>query len=343
MCQHLSPMYQLPNLRNLSLIDMHGLEYISDWEITEEISASSTFFPSLESLNLLICPNLKGWWRRDTVGVATSSHQYQPHVSLPSFPRLLQFEICYCEDLTCMPLFPNLEEKLRLTFSSCNPLQLTMNMKAISSVPSASNSSPSLSKLKFLSLSEIEDIEFLPEQWLQNLASLKKLEIKGCDRLKSLSLSLSMQHLTSLKTLSINGCTEVDLFSDEDAQSVGVSPLQRLRISNVPRLVTLPLWIGNLTSHLQIFNCPNLISLSEEIGNLTVLENLKISNCRNLKSLPEGIGTLIALQILKIRDCKFLRSLPEGIGSLTSLFMPQSDITAIRNASALLFTNPDNH
>ncbi|KAL4636961.1 hypothetical protein ACB092_03G046300 [Castanea dentata] len=307
-CQHLSPMHQLPNLRNLSLEEMDGLEYISDREITEEISASSTFFPSLESLKLGNCPNLKGWWRRDTA-----------HVPLPSFPRLLQLEISRCRNLTCMPLFPNLEEPLRLTVSSCNPLQQTMNMRAISSVPSASNSSPPLSKLKFLRLCRIEDIEFLPVQWLQNLASLEELEIEKCARLKSPSLSLFMQHLTSLKALSICGCNEVDLFSDQDARPAGVSPLQRLTILNVPRLITLPLWIGNLTSHLQIEECPNLISLSEEIGNLTVLKNLEIFNCPSLMSLSQGIGNLKALQNLEIRGCPNLKSLPEGIGNLTAL------------------------
>ncbi|KAM3704825.1 hypothetical protein ACJW31_03G035200 [Castanea mollissima] len=307
-CQHLSPMHQLPNLRNLSLRSMYRLEYISDREITEEVSASSTFFPSLESLNLRVCPNLKEWWRRNT-----------PHVSLPSFPRLLQLQITACKNLTCMPLFPNLEEPLELRKTSCNPLQQTMNMKAISSVPSASNSSLPLSKLKFLSLFGIEDLEFLPEQGLQNLASLEELHIGGCNRLKSLSLSLCMQHLTSLKTLYISDCKEVDLFGDEDAQSAGVSLLQRLRISNVH--LSLPKGIGNLTAlqNFKIRNCPNLKSLSEDIGNLTALQNLEIENCPNLISLPEGIGNLTALQNFKIRNCPNLISLPEGIGNLTAL------------------------
>ncbi|KAL4636965.1 hypothetical protein ACB092_03G046800 [Castanea dentata] len=328
-CQHLSPMYLLPNLRNLSLEEMDGLEYISDREITEEISASSTFFPSLESLNLLVCPNLKGWWRRDTVGVATSSHQYQPHVSLPSFPRLLQLQITDCKNLTCMPLFPNLEEPLRLSKTSCNPLQQTMNMKAISSVPSASNSSLPLSKLKYLSLFGIEDLEFLPEQGLHNLASLEELHRLGCNRLKSLSLSLCVQHLTSLKTLYISHCKEADLSSDEDAQSAGVSPLQisnltalqNLKIWNCPNLKSLSEGIGNLTAlqNLEIKDCLNLISLPEGMGNLTALQNLEIRDCPNLKSLPEGMGNLTALQNLEIRDCPNLISLPEGIGNLTAL------------------------
>ncbi|XP_050274049.1 putative disease resistance protein RGA1 isoform X9 [Quercus robur] len=319
MCQYLSPMYQLPNLRDLSLEHMDGLEYISDREITEGISASSTFFPSLESLKLQNCPNLKGWWRRATVGVATSSQQYQQHVS---FPRLLQLEIRGCKNLTCMPLFPNLEKPLRLTECSCNPLQQTMNMKAISLVPSASNSSPPLSKLKILSLSGIEDIEFLPEQWLQNLASLEELRIEKCDRLKSLSLSLFMQHLTSLKTLFISECKEVDLFCDEDTQSVGVSPqITDLEIFDLPRLVSLPEGIGNLTAlqDLEIFDLPRLVSLPEGIGNLTALQDLAISDLPCLVSLPEGIGNLTALPNLRISDLPCLVSLPEGIGNLTAL------------------------
>jgi hypothetical protein len=60
---------------------MTGLEYISNREISDEVSTSTTFFPSLESLKLWNCPNLNGWWRRDIVDVATtsssSSDQYQ--------------------------------------------------------------------------------------------------------------------------------------------------------------------------------------------------------------------------------------------------------------------------
>ena len=155
-------------------------------------------------------------------------------------------------------------------------------MKAISSVPSASDSSPPLSKLKFLSLIYIKDLEFLPEQWLQNLASLEELRIEGCNRLKSLSLSLFMQPLTSLKTLIISKCRKVDLFCDEDTQSVGVSPqitvLENLEISDCSNLISLPEGIGNLTAlqYLQIYNFPCLVSLPEGISNLTALQHLEI-------------------------------------------------------------------
>ena len=104
MCQHLPPLYQLWSLQNLNLRRMIGLEYISDQEITDEVSTSTTSFPSLESLILWSFPNLKGWWRRDIVDVATttstSSDQYQQHIYLPYFPRLSYLCIVDCSNLT---------------------------------------------------------------------------------------------------------------------------------------------------------------------------------------------------------------------------------------------------
>ena len=218
-----------------------------------------------------------------STSTSTPSHQHLQHVSLPYFPRLSRLEIWGCRNLTCMPLFPSLE-KSRLTYASSKPLQQTMampmNMTATSSHSFSSYPSPSLSKLKSLYLIEIQDLEFLAEQWLQNLASLENLTIEACAGLKSLPLSRSIQHLTSLKSLEIRGCEEVDLFSDDEIRFVSVTSLQTLRISDVLCLITLPVWIGNLTS----------------------LQDLEIEGCPNLKSLPEGIGNLSSLQSLIIND-----------------------------------------
>ena len=174
-------------------------------------------------------------------------------------------------------------------------------------------------------MSEIEDIEFLLEQWLQNLASLEELRIEGCHRLKSLSLSLFMQHLTSLKTLFISECEEVDLFYDEDTQSVGVSPqitvLENLEISDCSNLISLPEGIGNLTAlqELEISDFSCLVSLPEGIGNLTALPKLEIFYWPNLISLPEGIGSLTSLERFEVRSCHNLTSLPSGMHQLSSL------------------------
>jgi hypothetical protein len=218
-------------------------------------SASTTFFPSLKSLKLWRCPNLKGWWRRDIVDAATttsiSSDQYQQHISFRSFPCLSDMRIRNCNNLTCMPLFPYLEENLYLKNTSLKPLQetmaMTMNMSATSSLPSSSSSSPPLSKLKSLSLYGIQDVESLPEELLQNLASLEYLWIWSCPRLKS--LPRFMQHLTSLKKLNIGQCEELDLFSEEsDDGTQCVTTLQSSIFPMCPNLSSLYL-NGPATSH----------------------------------------------------------------------------------------------
>ena len=76
-CQYLPPLYQLPTLQKLIIWRMDGLEYMTDEDMNDEISASlatpSTFFPSLETLSLEECQNLKGWWRRDKGNEATTT------------------------------------------------------------------------------------------------------------------------------------------------------------------------------------------------------------------------------------------------------------------------------
>ncbi|XP_050263443.1 disease resistance protein RGA2-like [Quercus robur] len=316
-CQHLPPLYQLPSLRRISLVTMHSLEYISDLDITNEVSASSltTFFPSLESLALYHCPNLKGWWKRDivdngdaTIMTSTSSwsHQYHQHMSLPSFPRLSYLAIFCCSKLTSMPLFPYLEEHLDLASVSWKALQqtMTMNTAGASSLPS---SIPPLSKLRKLDLWEMLDRKSLPEEWLQNLTSLEELKIREC----STSLSQILRHLTSLKELTIFDCEEVDLFSDVDDDGTKfqhVKCLQSLTFAKISKLESLPACLQSVTSlrKLLIVKCPSLMTLPEWIGNLTSLQNLEIKDCPNLTSLPEGMRRLTSLQSLRIYKCPHL-------------------------------------
>ena len=318
-CQHLPPLYQLPSLREISLVEMNSLEYISDLDITNEVSASSstTFFPSLVSLWLLTCPNLKEWWKRDTVDngdatIMTStswSHQYHQHISLPSFPCLSDLIIINCSKLTSMPPFPYLEELLNLTWVSWKALQQTMAMKMNTAVASSLPSSiPPLSKLSRLHLGEMLDKESLPEEWLQNLTSLEELTIWGC----STSVSQILRHLTSLKALSIEDCEEVDLFSDADDDGTKfqhVKCLQSLSFANISKLESLPACLQSVTilQNLSIVECPSLMTLPEWIGNLTSLQYLKIEDCPNLTSLPEGMRRLTSLQWLSIYACPRLQ------------------------------------
>ncbi|XP_023926758.1 putative disease resistance protein RGA3 [Quercus suber] len=131
-CNHLPPFSKLPFLERLWLDAMKDLECLSDRDISEEVSTLS-FFPSLKSLYIGNCPNLKGWWRSASM---TDHQQHQHNRSLPSFPCLSDFWIVNCPNMTSMPLFPYLEEDLNLSNVSSKLFQETI-------LPSSSSSSSS--------------------------------------------------------------------------------------------------------------------------------------------------------------------------------------------------------
>ncbi|XP_030962463.1 putative disease resistance protein RGA3 [Quercus lobata] len=111
--QHLPPLNQLPFLKVVSLWGMKALEYISDEDsVSNVLGASSSssssssktpFFPSLSSLVIGYCLNLKGWWRNSDDDDDNEPH----HLLLPSFPPSLEkLHITHCPNLTSMPLIP---------------------------------------------------------------------------------------------------------------------------------------------------------------------------------------------------------------------------------------------
>jgi len=307
-CQYLPTLSQLPSLKNLTLWELKAMEYISEDGDSNEFSSSSTvqtpFFPSLESIWLYKCPNLKGWWRRRKMdsSVELNSDSDNPveiteHHLLPSFPRLSHLVIQYCPMLTSMPMFPHLEGQLELRCANWKLLQeiMMMNMAAPQSPTSTTTTSSSftpLSKLKSLGLFSMEDLETLS---LQNLTSLESLEIHDCNRLKSLFPGI--QHLT-LRNLNLMFCRELEVANNEDGVKwQGLTSLLSLRFLGLPKLVSLPSWLQHATT----------------------LQKLEISSCRSFTAIPEWIHSCKSLQVLEIRKCSSLTSLPEGMHRLTSL------------------------
>ncbi|XP_030949098.1 disease resistance protein RGA2-like [Quercus lobata] len=126
-----------------------------------------------------------------------------------------------------MILFPYLKESLILRRCSWKGLEQIMKMKM--GAATTSTYFP-LSQLQVLELEKINDFESLPVKGLQNLISLRELNIRWCYGLGSLHWISS---LTSLQTLEIWGC---------------------------PNLTSLPQEIHNLTSlkELRIYDCPLL-------------------------------------------------------------------------------------
>ncbi|XP_065629073.1 putative disease resistance protein RGA1 [Quercus suber] len=288
-CQYLPPLDQLPSLKVIYLSSLDSLEHISD---SERDNSDSLFYPSLESLGILFCPNLKGWWRgrRD---------------SLPSFPHLSVLEIWECPQLTSFPLFPCLE---RLTLVICSLKQslerMMINNKTSGNLPSIASSSSSsstivapLSKLSYMRIEEA-----LPEECLPNLISLRTLSLCQCP------LPQGIRYLTALQHLEVKFSEVVDLFNDWDEMEwQGLTTLLSLQFHSLS-MVSLPMGLQYVSSlqNLQITFCHSLIAIPEWICKLKSLKSLDIWDCPNLESLLEGFGALTSLQTLHIRGCPIL-------------------------------------
>ncbi|XP_075644420.1 putative disease resistance protein RGA3 [Castanea sativa] len=273
-CIHLPPLSKLPFLEVLWLDGMKDLECISDHDISEEVS-TLPFFPSLKSLSIGECPNLKGWWRSPSM---TDHQQHQHSRSQPSFPCLSYISIYDCPNLTSMPLFPYLGEDLYLSNVSSKLFQETI-------LPSSSSSSSShLSKLKSMFIQNLPDVVSLPDGWVSNLISLERL--------------------------SIYSWKELNLGSDVDGMEWRhLNRLIHLHFSGLPKLNSLPVGLQHVTTleRLYIVNCENLKTLPRWIGNLISLKWFIIENCLNLKSLPDEMRDLSSLQTLWIVDCPELQ------------------------------------
>ncbi|XP_062152438.1 putative disease resistance protein RGA4 isoform X2 [Alnus glutinosa] len=281
-CQQIPPLDRFPFLEYLSLENLSALEYISN-------DASDVSSSSLQSLSLRGLPKLRGWWRmREAV---TTEHEQNYN----------------------LPLFPSFPSLSRLLISNC-PIRSIM---ADVATPSSSSPFSTLSKLKYLCLSYLEQLEYLPEEWPQNLSSLEVLNIWACPKLK-ISMSPHFQHLTALEYMSIKYCKElISNEEEEGAQCLGPTTLRRLQIDSVTSLVSLPRELRHATAlqWLEIWNCPSLVSLPEWIADLTSLQTLQIGNCYNLISLPEAMRRLTSLSRLTICECLRLEErCEEGIG-----------------------------
>ncbi|KAF9681321.1 hypothetical protein SADUNF_Sadunf06G0213900 [Salix dunnii] len=185
--EHISPLDGIPSLQELFITSMDNLKYIDSEGVRGKEVLN--FFPSLKTLRIENCPRLKGWWEKSRGEMKDDSDEskVEEELIMPYFQSLSSLTIRFCRKLTSMPLFPTLDEVLKLYVSSSKPLQQTLKMKP-----------PELHVIFN------DEIESLPEVGLQNLSSLQYLHIACCRRLKS--LPLHGQGMPSLQQIWIHDC-----------------------------------------------------------------------------------------------------------------------------------------
>ncbi|XP_045792700.1 disease resistance protein RGA2-like [Trifolium pratense] len=261
----LPPLERLPFLKSLHISHLGFLEYIH----YEKPILSEKFFPSLEILRLEYCRQLKGWCRIGGYIHSSQSH----HPSFPPFPLLSQLSITGCKNLIRMSTFPKLK-RLELNGSPVEALNSTLNNQ--------SPSLPPLSLLKSLCIGGHELYVYsIPVNWMQNLTSLKHLQIEYFSRLQFQKIASwfndSFNYLPSLQKITLQHCDDLTELPD---WICSLSPLQHVTIRYFPHLASVPEGMYRLTKlqTLEIVGCPLLVKECEMQASATWAKIAHIPN-----------------------------------------------------------------
>ncbi|XP_058782478.1 putative disease resistance protein At3g14460 [Vicia villosa] len=310
-CLWLPPLGKLGNLKELVIEGMHSVETIGiefygsgdssfqpfpsleslhfenmqEWEEWDLIGGTATMFPSLKTLLLSKCPKL-------TVGNLTDKFSSLTKLELRECPLVVQ----------SMPLFDHVFRQLMLPLNSLQ--QLTLD--GISS--SLSFPRDGLAKtLKFLIITNCENLEFLPHEYLSNYTLLEELKISySCNSM----ISFTLGALPILKSLFIEGCKNLkSILIAEDASLKSLSFLKSIKIWDCSELESFTL--GGLATpnlrYIAIWKCEKLHSLPEAMNNLAGLQEMEIDNLPNLQSfvIDELPGSLQKLSVGSVGGIKW--------------------------------------
>ncbi|KAE8646395.1 hypothetical protein Csa_016171 [Cucumis sativus] len=136
-------------------------------------------------------------------------------------------------------------------------------------------------------------VNFLRIYGCPKLSSMPKLASIGADVILhdiGVQMVSTIGPVSSFMFLSMHGMTNLKYLWEEFQQDL---------VSSSTSTMSSPISLRYLT----ISGCPYLMSLPEWIGVLTSLETLHIKECPKLKSLPEGMQQLKSLKELHIEDC----------------------------------------
>ncbi|GAB2232279.1 hypothetical protein Droror1_Dr00011311 [Drosera rotundifolia] len=331
-CLNVPLFSRLRSLKRLRLYSLKSVEYMENSRYDASSSSSSTsFFPSLEELQLWDMDKLKSWWWMEAgaavdagqrTSSSTSSTEVQPqHIQPSFFPRLLKLEIGGCPSPKSIPLCPNVEElqlvrvnkELRVLTTVVMPREGASRLKTMRiadiggliSLPTdclRGLTSLTIGDSKLLDLSSLAEV-------FRSLSSLESLRIHGCNGLRSLHGGL--EHLSSFKKMEIQFCEQLDLSAEDKEIGMpwkALKGLQSLMLDSIPKVLVLPDGLQHLTALRLLYIMFNyeLMTIPEWINCLGSLELLQITYCPKVKTLPEGIRFLTSLKNFDIYGCSGL-------------------------------------
>ncbi|VVA36056.1 PREDICTED: putative disease resistance [Prunus dulcis] len=162
--------------------------------------------------------------------------------------------------------------------------------------------------LTTLYIGNCKRLEFLPDEMLAKLTSLESLWIENsCDSLRNFPVSI----FPKLKKLDIRGCENLESLSFiEGGVNENLSHLRELFISDCPNLMCFQCqgrWPTPNLNDFTVGKCKNFKSLPEGIHTLTALRLLQVDDLPNLESFAEG-GLPPNIRHLCTRSCERLRA-----------------------------------
>ena len=210
---------------------------------------------------------------------------------LKDLPSLTGLKIRSCSKLKSIPDLKELPSLTRLDICDCSDLVLIPDLKELSS----------LTQLK---ISGCHNLISIPD--IRQLRSLTHLGIRQCQNMRCVPDGLEC--LTRLECLWIGDfCQELNSFPSLNSIQHSHAPLQRLYLCGWDSLNSLPVAIKYFTALqiLEISEFGEIISLPDWLGNLSSIQELYIYNCKNLMYLPktQAMRRLIKLEQLSILQC----------------------------------------
>ncbi|XP_075662062.1 putative disease resistance protein RGA3 [Castanea sativa] len=265
-CPHLISIPDLRNLHSLTYLQIDSCPNLKSIPDLKEL-------PSLTRLDICNCSDL---------------------ISIPDLkelPSLTLLDICNCSDLISIPDLKELPSLTLLDICNCSNLISIPDLKEL----------PSLTELKISGCSNLISISDIRE-----LHSLTHLGISKCQKLRCVPDGLDC--LTRLECLWIGDiCKELNSFPSLNSILHSHAPLQSLHLYGWDSLNSLPEEIKYFTALqiLEISEFGEMISLPDWLGDLSSLQKLCIYKCKNMMYLPttQAMRRLIKLEELEIYEC----------------------------------------